>query len=162
MEKDYKKLREIAMAKATTKGYHQYAEDFGQQACLWLSQGRYDDMEYLWIDYLRMTLGDNRRMTEEEKRIKKNAQTEYYQIEESWDIPDELFISDTDFYLLISEFDERARTMLVLTHKWEFTLSEIAQVLGLHESRISQSLKEVYTIMNKRMKFKNNREHMDV
>lgn len=123
----YRYYRARAGGRLATK---EHAEDFAQWAVLKFIEGRKASVPQLYVDFLRLELGDGRTKG---KRPKACSDTVLEKIPAK--------AKDTDFSGgQLESFD---RALVFLIYKWGFSEVEVAECFGVGKSRVSQRLKRV-------------------
>lgn len=139
-----KRIHQAAMNHARKYGYDtQECEDFAQEATLLIHENPARRIDLLFIDYLRETFGDNRHTGK-----RSTAKKSILNMRGSLDTvnEDDLMVNpqfDLDFNRYQNLLTQTDRTIITLLYKWDFTLGEVGECLGVSESRVSQMLTEL-------------------
>ena len=149
---DYSVLRRKAMAVAAESGFHSHAQDFAQEVCLKVSQGRQTTLDNLLTDFLRHYFGDNRAVHQDRVEAKREIESRYADLKTNDRTPAQEHMSEMDFFAHLKGLEVQERAMLVLRFKWDLSLMEIGEVMGVSESRISQQLTATLAKLRKRLR----------
>lgn len=138
IDADLQKLRRMARSYCCKRGYAEIAEDFAQEATFSLSRGRKASLEQLLIDFLRGYYGSTRHGG----KSSRHAHTSLYHEdgeEKCTDTDQDAARGDLlDFGELGNALKGNQRIVFHLTHTWGLLRTEVADVLGVSESRVSQ------------------------
>lgn len=150
----YKKIYGAAKRLAESSGCAHIAEDFAQDACLKISQGRKTSLVNIFTDYRRQQFGDTRFDSGAQRQLLTTRILSTSPFEESpehdWTescidfrdprtFPDQ-FRSLSD---LLNGFYGIERAIMILLGQWGMSEVEIGNIFGVSESRISQRLKGI-------------------
>lgn len=141
MEWDYERAHKVALAYANKNGGKEIAEDFAQEYCLQLLEGKTANIHWQYTNYFRKYYGDTR---------SKCNRTYFTSIKNE----NLIFYQDYDTPILQEELMQLAKKRLSATKLWVLSLymrgysqPEIAKTLGLNQSRICQILLEIPQIL---------------
>jgi len=135
-----KRAKDIAKA----KGFHEHADDFGQEAYLTLSSGRKAQINDLLIDFIRDTFGDTRYPNSMKNRLEYHTELP---TSETIDIsPEYRLVWDS----IVNILEPKDRVLIVLKYYWGLEQKEIGYALGISEGRVSQRLKEILKDLRKK------------
>jgi len=134
---------------AITKASHKFIfpsllmrEDFISYAVGKFFSGRKTALKNLYTDFLRERLGDNRYKSH---LVKKNILAFNSLYTENLALKSNYQTSHIDFFRLLPPTLTRIeRSLIILTHKWGFEVSELGECFCLTEGRISQLRKSAY------------------
>lgn len=142
-------IRSEALKYAARHGFgHQECEDFAQEASysVWENPSRH--IEFLFVDYLRREFGrvyDGKH--NESGQMKTKTRLSYGDLDVAQQTDEDAFMTNSKFDLDFSTYqdllDTQERTIITLLYKWDFTLSEVGECLGVSESRVSQRLVDI-------------------
>lgn len=114
---------------------HDSAEDFAQEACLYEFNGRRTEIRNLWVDFLRKTVAG--RSDAKNYEARRNLFETIHLTPETREYGDSLEIEERRLEtILLRDMSTAERAMVMLEIKWGFTHREVAEVLGVTESRI--------------------------
>lgn len=118
------------------------AEDFAQFATLAVFTGRKTSTKNLFCDFMREEFGRNDAHENLEKTKVKKPWQAGAMIEDVEDCK----IQDLDLRIAtrLKHLDMAERVITILILGWGFTQREVAEVMGVSESRISQIISVVY------------------
>lgn len=124
-----KKVWSSAKNYARSMGLIDECEDFAQIATMELLGGRRASVQQIYIDYLRRKLGRSNRKNELNFSL-----SSVEDIEKK--IEDSILFDD-----LVGKLKRRDRNIYILYYRWGLYEREVAQIIGISESRVSQILK---------------------
>lgn len=127
------------------KGYVDYADDFAQYVAVRYLTGRYIDVFYLYVDFLRHTFGKSNSLKKKNRIYLTQRQidnADSYNPEDSW-------LTKISFERLVKKLKPRTRQICIMYYQWGMYEIEIARTYGISEGRISQVLKDAKLEMKK-------------
>jgi RNA polymerase sigma factor (sigma-70 family) len=125
---------------AFKRGYKQDADDFAQYASHLFSTGRNATLNQLLVDYLRQTYQDARSKS---FHIQTELDQNFFGISENY----EQILTDTDLKSILKTMPPHDRMIVNLTIKWGFNQKEIADLLCVNESNVSQKMRDIHLKM---------------
>jgi len=148
------KLRKRAAWHATAKGRPEHGEDFGSMAVIRRMTHETFNLDYLWIEYLRETFGN----TKTDKGLAEvMARARTVEVNEDPDFESEspgIQVAGVDGREVIGtpsfealavryKFKDDNRTIFFLHFQWGMSQDEIATILDVTPSRISQKITNI-------------------
>ena len=136
-KRDFVEVRRIALSIAHKLVGSDYADDIAQEACLLFLEGhgKKKMIRHAVIDSIRKIYGDDRNETHWLRVNERHGGNPLYQIAAPK--------VNLDGARILAGLRGPARVAATLYFKWGFDMMEIAEVLGVVESRISQIVKKV-------------------
>lgn len=146
-------MHEKALLYARNRGFGDEAEDFAQ----WLvikyleKKSQHQALRYSFIDYIRESRGDSRAQSFAHSS-KFEQFEEQYQLKSSHHFADELVYENEVIRILNEKLKPREKEIFALYYSEDITLMEVGQRLGLTESRCSQVMTAIRSMLEKILK----------
>lgn len=138
-------LRRRAKLSAVRKGFTEDSDDLAQEVLLSFLEGRgqHQTVDYAVIDAIRRDRGDSRNGRFKPRKRERRPHCElkeHHSIGESHE-------SRGDFERIIGLLKGGRRAIAVLFFEWELTQKEIGNCFGITESRVSQWILEIESVL---------------